>query len=267
MTKPRASLSERLVTYKTAGYALLVVLGGAVLLWWSNVAWSDDTKAWQATVNQLGGLLIATGGLAILWDLRGKRDFMDEVLEKAKLASDVSAAGIARVTMKWMDIPWDELFSTAREIEVFISYGSSWRKLHWAKIEEFATDARNSLKLYLPDPDDLHTMTVLAQRYDYTPEKVKMSIIETAQEFAKLNESSKADIRIYYRSGDPTYTSYRFDDKILVTLYSHKRRRGDVPAIMVSKGTFGEFFMSDLESIRNQSQSLSLTALVKSEEK
>ncbi len=255
-------LTAKLTTYKTALVAFFVAAAGIVLLWLSNIAWFDSHTALEATANQLGGLLITIGGLGILWDLRGKREIMDEMLEKARIASDVSAAGLDRVTMNWLDVPWDELFRDAKQVSVFISYGSSWRKVHWTKLQEFARGAKNSLRLYLPDPNDEPTMQVLAQRYDYTLEKIRANILETAEEIAKLGISCPADIRIYYRPGDPAYTCYRFDEKVLVTLYSHKRERGQVPTVLVKRGTFRDFFMQDLDAIERQSTSVALADLV-----
>lgn len=252
-----------LTTYKTAAYASLVVIAGIGLMWLSNTYWFDSHKALQATANQVGGLLITTGGLAVLWELRAKRDFMDEVLEKARVASDVTAAGIDRVTMKWMDVPWDDLFKSSKSVTVFISYGSSWRKMHWPKIEAFSEAKGSSLRLFLPDPDDAATMSVLARRYDYTSQKVRENIIETAQEFAKLGLSCAADVRIYYRAGDPTYTCYTFDEKVLVTLYANRRRRGDVPALLLGQGTFRNFFLEDLAAIEKQSKPVALADVAK----
>lgn len=261
MSRKRQSLKAKLTTYKTAGYALVGVVVGVFLLFVSNLASFDTHPALKATVNQLGGLLITAGGLGILWDLRGKRDIMDEVLEKTKTAADVSAAGLDRVTMDWLDVPWGDLFADARQITVFISYGSSWRKVHWSKLQEFAKDEKHSLRLYLPDPDDEATMRVLGQRYDYTLEKIRANVEETAVEMAKLAQNNPADIRIYYRAGDPTYTCYRFDDKVLVTLYSHKRERGGVPTLLIKRGTFNDFFVQDLKAIEQQSRPIALTEL------
>lgn len=266
MSGKQGSLTAKLVTYKTAGYGLAVVALGVLFLLWSNNPWPDDTKVWQTTVAQLGGLFVTTGGLGVLWDLRGKRDIMDEVLEKTRLSSDIGAAGLDRVTMNWLDVPWEDLFARANQIEVFISYGSSWRKIHWSKIQTFAKDSKHSLRLYLPDPEDDATMRILGQRYSYTPEKIIEHVRETAYEFAKLGSMSPADIRIYYRAGDPCYTSYRFDDQVLVTLYSHKRERGEVPTMLIKKGSFGKFFAEDLGYIHDQSRPIPLDDFLVGEE-
>jgi hypothetical protein len=54
-----------LTTYKTALVALLVVIAGIGLMWLS-ISWLDPYRELQALTSQLGGLLITTGGLAIL---------------------------------------------------------------------------------------------------------------------------------------------------------------------------------------------------------
>ncbi|MBB5164947.1 hypothetical protein [Mycobacterium sp. AZCC_0083] len=252
------SLLAALTTYKTALYAAGIVIAGFCLMWVSNIDWFEHHKPLQATANQVGGLFVTIGGLAVLWDLRAKRDFMREVLAEARIAADVSAAGVERVTMNWLDVPWEDLFKQCKHLSVFISYGSSWRKLHWPKIEEFAKDKNHSLKLFLPDPDDEPTMRVLAQRYDYTLQKIRREVLETTKEFAELAESCAADIRIYYRAGDPTYTCYYFGDKVLMTLYANRRRRGNVPTLLVGQGTFSDFFREDLDAIENQSRSVAL---------
>ena len=103
-------------------------------------------------------------------------------------------------------------------------------------------------------------MQVLARRYDYTLQKIRDNVLETAEEFAKLGTSAacQADIRIYYRAGDPTYTSYRFDEKVLVTMYANRRRRGDIPTMLFGQGSFSDFFKEDLTAIENQSRPVPL---------
>lgn len=261
MTHEGPTLQERATTYKTTLIAAGIAAVGLFLLWVSGWAVLSDHDSTRSLVNELGGLLITTGGLAVLWDLRGKRDLMQEVLAKVKISSDVQSSGITQVTMNWLEIPWDALFASSRQIDVFISYGTSWRNVHWPKLQAFAAKSGNSFRLYLPDPNDEATMAVLAKRYAFTVEKIKSNVEEMAREIASLSTPQSADIRIYYRAGDPTYTCYRFDDQILVTLYSNKRERGDVPALLVRGGTFHEFFTKDFEAIRTQSTAVPLTSL------
>jgi hypothetical protein len=188
---------------------------------------------------------------------------MAEVLEKVRIASDISTAGIERVTMKYLnDVEWDDLFKNTKQISVFISYGSSSRKFHWINLQAFAATRGNKFRLFLPDPDDDPTMALLAKRYDSTLDKVRNLVREAAEEFAELGKSSRADIRIYYRAGDPTYACYHFGAKVLITLYSNRRARGDVPTILVGSGTLRDFFTQDLVAIEKQSREIPLDSLV-----
>lgn len=255
MSTDKSSLVSRVVTSKSIWLALLVVAAGIIMLWASNIVWFDTRPARQATLNQLGGLLITAGGLGLLWDLRGKRDFMEEVLEKARLASDISAAGIKQVTMDWLEVPWADLFAKSVEVEVFVSYGSLWRRINWENLRKFANQPGRSLRLYLPNPDDEAVMQILALRYDAdNADKIKANIIETAREFEKLQADGRADIKIHYRTGDPSYVLYRFDEIYVVTLYSHMRKRGAVPVMATQgAGSFADFFKRDIEHIREQS--------------
>lgn len=247
-------LIQALVTYRTAWVAGLVALAGGLMLLLANLTWFDTRPVREALLAQIGGLLVGTGIIAMLWDLRGKRDFMREIISKTGVASDVRSSGIQMLTMRWLDVPWESWISGAKEIEVSISYGSSWRKNFWADIRQFSESKSHRLRLYFPNPEDEHTMEVLSRRYDSSPEKVRDGILESAREFAKLAAAQPADVRIYYRDGDPTFTCYRLDDRIVVSLYSHLRDRGPIPVIVVEKGgTFHEFFTNELRAIREQS--------------
>jgi hypothetical protein len=95
---------------------------------------------------------------------------------------------------------------------------------------------------------------VLALRYDSTRDRIKQQITEAASAFAGLRKEGGADIRVYYRRGDPTFACYRFDDQIVVTLYSHRRTRGDVPTMLIGPGTLYEFFAGELVAIRGQGE-------------
>lgn len=249
-------------TYRTSLIAIAVVAVGIGLLYTSGIAAIEKHyPTWQVVLSQLGGLLVVTGGISLLWDLKGRREFADEVLAKAQVAADIRSSGLKRLTMQWLeDVEWANMFHSAREIDVFLSYGTSWRNLQWTRLEEFSRGSRNKLRVFLPHPEDTAVLAVLAQRYDSTSERITQQITDAAKAFASLRKGG-ADIRIYYRRGDPTFACYKFDDQIVVTFYSHRRSRGDVPTMLVGPGTLYEFFSSELLAIRSQSEEQPSTEL------
>jgi hypothetical protein len=244
-------------TYWTVIIAVIVAFVGLALLYFSgSPSFERDQPSWQTLVREVGALLFVTGGITLLWDLKGRRDFADEVLAKAQVSADIRASGVQRLSMQWLDdVEWARMIQRAREIEVFISYGSTWRTVHWSRLEQFSRDRRNTLRVYLPHPDDEATVSVLATRYASSVDRVRQQIADAAVAFASLRqEVGGADIRVYYRRGDPTFACYRLDDQIVVTLYSHRRMRGDVPTMLLGPGTLFDFFSTELTSVRSQSE-------------
>lgn len=256
-------LRKTAVNYRTALIAGCVVVVGVLVLWASaGLGWFGNHASTKAVADQLGGILITTGGLAILWDLRGRRDIIDEVLAKVELSSDLETTGLQRASMDWRVVPWNQLISEARQIDVFIAYGSTWLSNNISELRAFAENSKNKMRFFLPDPEDEAAMAVLAQRFDYTPEVIRSKIIESAQAVAKISSEGKADIRVWYRMGAPTFTCYRFDGTVVVTLYAHKLGRGLIPTFVMNKGTLGEFFEGDLDALESQGREVGRNVLL-----
>lgn len=155
-----------------------------------------------------------------------------------------------------------DLIGSAKLVDVFISYGSTWLSTYSAELATFASQRGNKMRFILPDPDDPVAMAVLADRYDYTPEIIKSKITESARAVAKFSRDGVADIRVYYRRGAPTFTCYRFDETIVVTLYQHKVARGPIPTFVLGRGTFKDFFASDLTEIVSQGREVGRNELL-----
>lgn len=261
-TKLRTSLTN----YRTVVTLVVAVALGVALLWASNGwGWLVKRESLGIVAAQIGGLLVATGGLAILWELRGKRDLVDEVLAKVGVADDVKETGIFRASMDWRVVPWTALISDSKEIDVHISYGSTWLSNNSSELKSFAQTRRNKMRYLLPDPEDPETMSVLAARYEYTPEMIQGKIREAARTVAALSRDGKADVRIWYRKGAPTFTCYRFDETFVVTLYQHELERTPIPTLMMSGGSFGEFFKKDLTSIVEQGREVPLNEILETQ--
>jgi hypothetical protein len=257
-----AKTTEVLTNLWTVLIAILVVAAGVIALALSaGWNWLDHHSTAEKVIEDLGGLLITTGGLTLLWDLRGKRDIIREVLAKVEVSSDVQVAGVQRASMDWRVIPWSDLINSAKSIDVFIAYGSTWLSTNSTELAEFAK-RKGKMRYILPDPDDAVAMSVLAERFDYTAEIIKSKIEESARFVAKLSRDGSADIRVYYRRGAPTFTCYRFDETVVVTLYQHKVSRGAVPVLVLKRGTFNDFFTADLTEIVKQSREIGSNELL-----
>src|SRR5690606_27560373 len=115
------SPETEVVTLRAALIAIGTVAAGALILWWST-AWASSAPM-AAFLGQLGGLLVATGLLTVVWDVFGRRAFAREVLAKARLSADVVDSGITRITDQYLhEVAWEELFDGARHIDIVVAY-------------------------------------------------------------------------------------------------------------------------------------------------
>ncbi len=258
------SLSSRqrpfrgLANWKTAAVTLVLFIVGIFLLYVGD----DQTKFWdehkglQALCNNLGGLLVASLGLGLLWELVGKRAFAKEILEQARTSSDVHTAGLTQVGTNYLSDPeWEELFSGSTKIDLFIAYASTWRNAHHHLLSKFVQNSGNRLRVYLPDPADTNTIKVLAERFDKTANELKDAIKEAELAFRAIRNNGHADVSIYHCPGDRVFSFYRFDMRAVITLYSHSKTRGPVPTLVCrSPGSLYEFVRDELRSIEKCSK-------------
>lgn len=251
------NLRASVTAFVVAGLGLAALLTSAWLPWLQ-----EESQDWlRNALSQLGSLLLVSGAVAVYWDLRGKRDMIDEVLARVRTSEEVRLSGIDGVTTEYQSLPWGDFLEASSTFDLFIISGHTWRGSSWKHLKQFAANPKKSMRVFLPDPEDAPTVAVIAQRLDSTPEQVAGQIKEMAREMAELLESRGADIRIYYRTGDPTYTLYKFDSVAVVTMYSNSRKRADVPALTVRKGTFLSFFETEIAAIEKQSTPVSIEDL------
>ena len=112
-------IQSKVTTRSAVAVGLCLMIVGGLLLWWSGTSQWKSNEPVQAFLAQFGGLSLATGLLAVAWDLFGRRAFADEVLAKAGLSADVVRAGIVRVTNQYLaEVEWATLFRDVTGIEL-----------------------------------------------------------------------------------------------------------------------------------------------------
>jgi len=235
---------------------LVGLVVGIALLWVSSHSeWLKPNSPWQAVVSQAGGLIIATAVLALAWEVIGRRTFAAELLAKARLSADITKAGITRVTDQYIgEVQWADLFQGVNKLDLVLAYGRTWRNTHRARLEEVAARKGSRIRVYLPDPDDPDTVRVLADRFSTTSEKLQENIREAIEDFGSLSRPGGGVVEVYTRAGDAVFSCYRFDGQVVLTLYSHARkRRTRVPTFVVRGGDLFQFVYEEIHDIREQS--------------
>ncbi|MEO3939860.1 hypothetical protein V3C41_02110 [Paenarthrobacter nicotinovorans] len=235
--------------------ACILLLGAVGLFWLTSVdEWFANAKPLQVTLNQIAGLIIATAILSVGWDLIGRRRFAAEILDRARLSADIVDAGIMRVTDQYLDeVEWSELFEGVHKIDVVVAYGRTWRNTHEKRLRNVASRPGTRLRFFLPDPDDDLTMQVLSGRFNMPKAALEATVREAITEFSKLKSEGGGDVEVHVRSGDAVFSCYRFDNRAVLTTYSHsKERRTSVPTFVVSTGKLYQFIQEEIEAIESQ---------------
>jgi hypothetical protein len=242
----------------TVLFALLLVGAGLGLMWFSDTPLLQPHKTLQDLINQVGGVLITTGAIAVLWDLFARRELMNEILEKTGVSDEVRDAGVQHLKAASKDISWKELIEGAKSIDVFLAYGRSWFSNYSNSLQKFAESKSTSLNVYLPDPDDSSTMAILASRFGYSVVQLQDLIAETVKNFSDLKKGDGSTVAIFYRKGYPTYTAQRFDRRwLVVSFYPNSVGRADIPTLLLGQGNYlDDFFQKDLDDTATASKAL-----------
>lgn len=226
-------------------YTLLIAIGvaalGIFLLYLSSSKnlW-ESREVWQIVIQNVGSLMLVAVAITLLWELRLKRAFLDEVLAKAQVSKEVTFAGIVKITDSFHhDIDWKSYFQTVNKLDIFFAYGQTWRKIHREELREVANREGARIRVVLPDPEDEQTVSELARRFECNNEELKKLIQEAKEDFLSLQSEKVgkgAQINIWFLPAAPHFTFYRFDRIGIIALYTHRRKQPPVPTFVVEKG-------------------------------
>ena len=240
MTTDRIKILIERANLRTVLVALGVAGLGAILLYLSAKDLWKGYEAWQVVVRNIGGLLVITVAITLLWELWAKRAFLDEVLAKVQMADEVRLAGFVRVTDSFhRGIDWEPLFRSVNKLDIFFAYGRTWRSTHAEELKKVAARKGARIRIVLPDPEDAQTVSELARRFNFTPKKLRELIREAETDFRNLRHisaDSGAQIDIWFLPATPQFSFYRFDRIAIFALYSHVRERVSVPTFVVEMG-------------------------------
>lgn len=227
----------------------LVALGVVFLLLSAPENTWITNNQWRSVVNDLGGLLVVSAAVSMLWELYGRRAFLDELLVKMDISNDVSKAGIVGFSESFTvsNIDWDSLFKNSRNIDIFFAYGRTWRGSNSERLTTFLKRSNVRLRLILPDPENTGVVAELARRFNAAPGDVENRIRESARDFLEFSKSPRGSaVEIWYVPVAPLFSYYLFDNSAVLTLYTHRKKRTSVPAFLLTKeGSLYKYLMEE----------------------
>lgn len=235
---------EKIVNYITYIVALAFVLVGIGILYRYNLSTEDLLK-------QIAGSLIIIGLVSLIWQLIVQRAFLNEILGKIDISKNLHDSGIVEVTDNFHNIDFKPFFDPVNEIDLFFIYGYTWLNHHRSEFINLSSNDNVKIRVILPDNDKDELMEELSRRFgNNDPELIKSNIQHVIDEFKRMFKDGKAKIEIWKLSVNPLFTFYKFDNKIILALYSHKKEKSDVPSFVIKKkGLIYDFISKEIESM------------------
>jgi hypothetical protein len=233
---------------------------GGLFLYVSELAWFERHESFGTLANQVGGLLIASVALAVLWELVGRRSFFQEMLEVLRFKNDMESAGLDSIGTDYSKvIDWERRLDGAKKVDIFAAWATTWRNTNQARLARIASRSDSKIRVCLPDPNDVECVKIFATRFNMTEDRVRNKLTEAIDGYKDLDGGAGSGrVEIYVSAVFRAFTAYRVDDVFIVTLYHHKdNRSATVPALSCREGgTLYDFFSADLEGVLNASVKL-----------
>ncbi|HYR88067.1 MAG TPA: hypothetical protein VE422_28570 [Terriglobia bacterium] len=228
------------------------MLGILLLTLAANVSWLTARPNWQAIIRDLGALFVASITVATLWDLFSKRAFLSELLATTQLAEDITEAGIGAITSDfYRGIDWPTLFGSTSDLDVFFTYGSTWRGSNRVDLQRFAKKKGARVRVVLPDPENPEVVAELAHRFRQTPDEVKRRIEGAKRDFEEIFDQAQAEFSLWFLPLAPVYSVYGFGSLVVITFYNHGRGKMlDIPTFVGRQGgTLHQFVTEEFEDL------------------
>ena len=241
-----------ILNWRTVVAALALVILSVILLWASEKL-AGVSQVWFGNVLPAFAAVVGTSGVfAIIYELLVRRQQTRYVLESLDLREALIRTGLDDVSTNYMDYDYASQIIRANEITIFVLYAQTWIARYSVELAKHLEANGKSLILCAPAFDNPF-LEPLAKQFRYTIDDVKRKIAEsiaTVVQPALAGPLGKGSfVRVVWHKSRPSYSSYRFDDRLLVGTYyaSSARRRAPMFEFIDVPGSMYEEVEADLK--------------------
>lgn len=159
--------SSKIGEENTTLWAILLSVGtfilGVVAFYVASLeVWGNTGRT---ILSELGGLLLLSAVVAMLWELGAKRRLMREILDKTGLSEKVWRLGFQDATTTFGKLGLDDYISGSSQVDMVVAGGASVISTNKNSLKEIAARKGTSIRLILPDPGHPETMQVMARQF------------------------------------------------------------------------------------------------------
>lgn len=228
---------------------IIIALTGGILIICTAIPQVRSIYFLPILLQSVGSALLILGLLSLIWDTKMKEIFMEEIWAKAKLSEDIKETGIINAYASFSKVDWENIFRSAKEIDLFFSYAYTWRSNHEQKLERVAREG-NRIRVILPDPEVDNNVQDLARRFGFDKDRVRDRIKDAKDFFQSKHQDDGAEIEIWFHDRTPLLSIYIFDDIGIFATFNHLQERKDVPTLVVQRGgTIYDFLEEEFDGI------------------
>ncbi len=148
-------------------------------------------------------------------------------------------------------IPCKSYLSSVKELDVFFTYSYTWRSSNRTELKNIASTHNAKIRVILPDNTKDEVLEELSRRFEKDANIIKTKIEEAENDFKSIfSVEGGAKIEIWKIPVVPLFTFYRFDNRIILALYSHHREKVPVPSFVIEKnGLLYEFICNEIKAM------------------
>lgn len=172
-----------------------------------------------------------------------------------KLENDLqplrSAGLVTAVMAPYTEIDWSGLFRDAKRVDLLFAYARTWRWSHTVELRALACSTDVRIRVVLPDPDCVEIVGELARRFNCEREELRHRVREAAADFLNLKSlpDCKAEISVWFYPFAPQYSMHRFDDAVVISMYSHRATRAGAVTFLANGGSLGGYMADEFETL------------------
>lgn len=157
-----------------------------------------------------------------------------------------------------------DLIISARRITLYFIHSRRWRETFLSHVEQALSGPCELFEVYLPDMTNTLLREAIASHFEDGPFVAGLTI-EGYDYWRRLQERYPGKVEVRLFDCYPTYSFYRFDNDIIVAMYSNTTRKKEVPAFRITAdSSYWSFIQDDIDQVKNCSPltSQQLKALV-----
>ena len=156
---------------------------------------------------------------------------------------------------------YEDLFKSSKEVTTGFIHSRRWRESNLNSIEDFFNKKESHWDIILPDITDRELIKHIKSHFSDSSTMIS-KIIDAYMFCIENAESHPNKLKVYLYSYYPTYSFYRFDNKIVVSFYPLTSARRTPPTLLLDlENECNAFFEKDILDIKNKSKEVSIENL------